>query len=68
MISKTFAICLLAAMVAGQTSAQPAKENGAASPNFPGVVEIVPTSRLQPVEWRYTIEKPADGMDPRDIR
>ena len=61
MISKTFTICLLAAMVVGQTSAQPAKENGAASPNFPGLVEIVPTSRLQPVEWRYTIEKPADG-------
>jgi hypothetical protein len=35
--------------------AAPARADGA-----PAVVEVVPTSRRQVVEWRYTLEKPAN--------
>jgi hypothetical protein len=30
-------------------------------PPRPVVTEVVPTSKLSPIEWRYTTEKPADG-------
>lgn len=61
MVLQTFIGCLIAAVMAGGSSAQPARGARAVAPNPPGIIEVIPTARQTSVEWRYTIEQPADG-------